>query len=159
MRPGDPCRDRIRQARIAEKTGRTRRAFSHIHSGSATRIPDPGTDRKKGDILVFLAPTELFPCVIRNQNVPFFPSICICMLMGLIRAPLCLFVAEIVPGAFSGLPNAPWLGNFATAVYFSFVTITTPGYGDKLPALPLARFLFLWKRLPGSFKWRSWLLV
>lgn len=78
-------------------------------------------------------------------------AICIYMLLGLIWAILYLFIAEISPGAFNGLPQAPWLENFAEAVYFSFVTITTLGYGDILPVQPLPRFLVLMEAIVGVF--------
>ena len=78
-------------------------------------------------------------------------AICIYLLLGLIWAMLYLFIAEVVPGAFNGLPQAPWLDNFATGVYFSFVTITTLGYGDISPVLPLARFLVYMEAIIGVF--------
>ncbi len=78
-------------------------------------------------------------------------AICIYLLLGLIWAMLYLFIAEAVPGAFNGLPQAPWLDNFATAIYFSFVTITTLGYGDISPVLPLARFLVYMEAIVGVF--------
>ena len=78
-------------------------------------------------------------------------AICIYMLLGLIWAIVYLFIAEVVPGAFSGLPQAPWLDNFGTAVYFSFVTITTLGYGDISPALPLPRFFVYMEAIVGVF--------
>jgi voltage-gated potassium channel Kch len=78
-------------------------------------------------------------------------TICIYMLLGLIWAMLYLLIAELVPGAFNGLPQAPWLDNFANAVYFSFVTITTLGYGDISPALPLPRFLVYMEAIAGVF--------
>ena len=58
---------------------------------------------------------------------------------------------EAIPGAFNGLPQAPWIDNFATVIYFSFVTITTLGYGDISPALPLARFLVYMEAIVGVF--------
>ena len=78
-------------------------------------------------------------------------AICIYMLLGLIWAMLYLFLAEAVPGAFNGLPQAPWLDNFSAAIYFSFVTITTLGYGDISPAMPLARFLVYMEAIVGVF--------
>jgi len=78
-------------------------------------------------------------------------AICIYMLLGLIWAMLYLFIAEAVPGAFNGLPQAPWLENFSAAVYFSFVTITTLGYGDISPALPVARFFVVMEAIIGVF--------
>jgi voltage-gated potassium channel len=78
-------------------------------------------------------------------------AICIYLLLGLIWAMLYLFIAEAVPDAFNGLPQAPWLENFAAAIYFSFVTITTLGYGDISPVLPLARFLVFMEAIVGVF--------
>ena len=78
-------------------------------------------------------------------------AICIYMLLALIWALLYLFIAEIFPGSFNGLPQAPWLENFSTATYFSFVTITTLGYGDISPVLPLARFLVTMEAIVGVF--------
>ncbi|MEA2094892.1 MAG: ion channel, partial [Pseudomonadota bacterium] len=78
-------------------------------------------------------------------------AICIYMLLGLIWAMLYLFIAEAVPGAFNGLPQAPWIENFSAVVYFSFVTITTLGYGDVSPVLPLARFLVTMEAIVGVF--------
>ncbi len=78
-------------------------------------------------------------------------AICIYMLLGLIWAILYLLLALTTPGAFNGLPQAPWLDNFAAAVYFSFVTITTLGYGDISPALPVARFLVMMEAIVGVF--------
>ena len=72
-------------------------------------------------------------------------------LLGLIWAMLYLFIAETIPGAFNSLPQVPWLDNFANAVYFSFVTITTLGYGDISPALPLPRFLVYMEAIVGVF--------
>ncbi len=78
-------------------------------------------------------------------------AICIYMLMGLIWAIVYLLLAQTTPGAFNGLPQAPWLDNFAAAVYFSFVTITTLGYGDISPALPVARFFVIMEAIVGVF--------
>ena len=78
-------------------------------------------------------------------------AICIYMLLALIWAMLYLFIAEALPGSFNGLPQAPWLENFATATYFSFVTITTLGFGDISPVLPLARFLVTMEAIVGVF--------
>ena len=78
-------------------------------------------------------------------------SICIYMLLGLIWAMLYLLIAEVVPGSFNGVQQAPWLENFSTAIYFSFVTITTLGYGDISPVLPFARFLVFMEAIIGVF--------
>ena len=78
-------------------------------------------------------------------------AICIYMLLALVWAMLYLLIAEALPGSFNGVPQAPWLENFSTAIYFSFVTITTLGYGDILPVTPLARFLVTMEAIVGVF--------
>ena len=78
-------------------------------------------------------------------------AICIYMLLAMIWAMLYLLIAEALPGSFNGVPQAPWLENFSTATYFSFVTITTLGYGDILPVTPLARFLVTMEAVVGVF--------
>jgi Ion channel len=51
------------------------------------------------------------------------------------------FVGSFVPKAFSGLSleDSPALAS--NLIYFSFVTLTTTGYGDIFPVHPLARSL------------------
>ncbi len=78
-------------------------------------------------------------------------AICIYMLLAMIWAMLYLLIAQALPGSFNGVPQAPWLENFSTATYFSFVTITTLGYGDILPVSPLARFLVTMEAIVGVF--------
>jgi voltage-gated potassium channel Kch len=69
----------------------------------------------------------------------------------MIWAMMYLLIAQALPGSFNGVPQAPWLENFPTATYFSFVTITTLGYGDILPVSPLARFLVTMEAIVGVF--------
>lgn len=62
--------------------------------------------------------------------------------VGLIFVALFGFVALVVPDSFNGL--GPVEGNLIIAgklVYFSFVTLTTTGYGDITPLHPYARSL------------------
>ncbi|HET7833733.1 MAG TPA: ion channel [Gallionella sp.] len=62
--------------------------------------------------------------------------------IGLIFVALFCFSALLLPNAFSGLP--PLEDNFSVAanlIYFSFVTLTSVGYGDIAPLHPLARGL------------------
>jgi hypothetical protein len=62
--------------------------------------------------------------------------------IGLTFVALFGLVAIVIPDAFKGLE--PLVGNFAIAgnlIYFSFVTLTTIGYGDIVPVHPYARGL------------------
>lgn len=62
--------------------------------------------------------------------------------IGLFFVALFCFVALLVPNAFNGFgplqDNLSIAGNF---IYFSFVTLTTVGYGDIVPVNPIARAL------------------
>jgi hypothetical protein len=62
--------------------------------------------------------------------------------VGHIFTAMFCFVALMVPNAFSGL--GPLQDNFAIAsnlIYFSFMTLTSVGYGDIAPVHPFARSL------------------
>jgi hypothetical protein len=62
--------------------------------------------------------------------------------IGLIFVALFCFVALRIPNAFTGL--GPLQDNLAVAgnlIYFSFVTLTSVGYGDIVPLHPFARSL------------------
>lgn len=62
--------------------------------------------------------------------------------IGLIFVALFCFVALLEPNAFTGL--GPLRDNLALAgnlIYFSFVTLTSVGYGDIVPLHPFARGL------------------
>ena len=62
--------------------------------------------------------------------------------IGLLFAALFCFVALIVPNAFTGLqPLRDNLAIAANLIYFSFVTLTSVGYGDIVPLHPYARSL------------------
>lgn len=64
------------------------------------------------------------------------------LIIGLTFVALYGFVGLAAPEAFTNLP--PLHGDFAVAgnlIYFSFVTLTTTGYGDIAPLHPYARSL------------------
>jgi hypothetical protein len=78
-------------------------------------------------------------------------SICIFLLLGLIWVMLYLLLLIVSPDAFSGLPHASWQENFPDLLYFSFVVLTTLGFGDILAVSPVARFLVYMEAITGMF--------
>ena len=78
-------------------------------------------------------------------------AICIYLLMGLIWALMYLFIAQAIPGAFNGVEQLAWYDNFADVAYYSYVTLTTLGYGDISPVAPIARFLVYMEAVVGVF--------
>lgn len=76
-------------------------------------------------------------------------AICVYLLLGLIWALCHLLIAQLVPGAYNGLEQAPWYENFSAVAYYSYVTLTTLGYGDISPVVPIARFLVYMEAITG----------
>ena len=68
-------------------------------------------------------------------------AILLYLLIALTFAPLFAFLGLIIPDAFRGLAmeDRPTLAS--SLVYFSFVTLTSTGYGDIVPVHPVARAL------------------
>ena len=69
------------------------------------------------------------------------------LLLGILWANAYALLAHLRPGAFSG-PLSPADGPRAF-FYFSFVTLTTVGYGDVLPVHPAARSLAMLEAVTG----------
>jgi voltage-gated potassium channel len=44
-----------------------------------------------------------------------------------------------------------WADNFPISTYFSYVTLTTLGYGDISPAAPVSRVLVYLEAISGTF--------
>lgn len=78
-------------------------------------------------------------------------AICIYLLMGLIWTLFYLLIAQAMPAAFNGLEQKVWYDNFADVAYYSFVTLTTLGYGDISPIVPIARFFVYMEAIVGVF--------
>jgi uncharacterized membrane protein len=57
-----------------------------------------------------------------------------------------------LPDSFQSMQhNSKWFLLFPDFVYFSFVTMTTLGFGDISPNLPVARFLVYLEAIVGQF--------
>ncbi len=63
------------------------------------------------------------------------------LLIALTFVALFVFVGLLIPKAFSGLVLEDNATFASSAIYFSFVTLTTVGYGDIVPVHPIARSL------------------
>jgi len=79
-------------------------------------------------------------------------AICLYLLMGLIWAVLYTLVQLSFVDAFTNISNnSAWFTLFPEFIYFSFVTITTLGFGDISPMLPISRFLVYFEAIVGQF--------
>lgn len=78
-------------------------------------------------------------------------AVCIYLLVGIIWAILYMLILQIDPQSFSGLIQNNGYGNFPALLYFSFITLTTLGYGDISPTLPISQFLTYMEAITGQF--------
>ena len=79
-------------------------------------------------------------------------AICLYLLLGLIWALIYTLVQLFSGDAFHGLtPQTHWYMLFPDFIYFSFVTLTTLGFGDITPSLPITRFLVYFEAIFGQF--------
>jgi cation transport ATPase len=100
-------------------------------------------------LLVFLA--VVLGQTLRSGPITFYRiqgAVAAYVLLGVIWAYAYDFVEFLRPGAFSG-PGSPADGPRAF-FYFSFVTLTTVGYGDVLPVHAVARSLVSLEAVVGT---------
>jgi hypothetical protein len=78
-------------------------------------------------------------------------SLSLYVLLGLIWTILYLLLIQLDPTAFSGIEAGNWKQNFSQVAYYSFVTLTTLGYGDILPVNKVAQFFVYMEAIVGVF--------
>lgn len=78
-------------------------------------------------------------------------SICIYIMLGLTWSFMYLLLLELFGGGFNGIESGVWLDNLSTCIYFSFITLTTIGYGEITPNLPVTQFFTYIEAVVGSF--------
>ncbi|OEF28648.1 potassium channel family protein [Vibrio rumoiensis] len=78
-------------------------------------------------------------------------SISLFLLLGLMWTVAYLIILEFMPNAFTGVNAVPWGENFSHMAYFSFVTLTTLGYGDVSPLTPFSEVIVYLEAIAGVF--------
>lgn len=78
-------------------------------------------------------------------------AICIYLLIGVIWALFYVFVNLLIPGSFSVQISGIAYEQLQTFLYYSFVTLTTIGYGDIAPISETARALSTIEAILGQF--------
>ena len=75
------------------------------------------------------------------------------LLLGLLWIPAYLLVARVTPAAFaiSPAPGVDPVMHGFNGFYFSFITLTTVGYGDITPVSKVARMLAVMEAIAGVF--------
>jgi len=103
--------------------------------------------------LLLGTPPAVLRRVLRHQRVTIQTiagAVCVYVLLGLVFAYVYLAIGAASPEAFvdQSSPGGPRGG--ATFLYFSFVTLTTVGFGDVYPVGRLARALVVLEALLGQ---------
>jgi voltage-gated potassium channel Kch len=83
-------------------------------------------------------------------------SVCAYLLLGMTWAMVCVLIGIFVPGSYAAggepLLYSGEMGReiYANSIYYSFITLTTLGYGDIIPLSPPARSLAALEALVGQ---------
>ena len=77
-------------------------------------------------------------------------AVSVYLLLGFTWAVIYLAVLEVDPAALNGIEPGQWGADLHELLYFSFVTLTTLGYGDISPAGPVTRVLVYLEAILGQ---------
>ena len=110
---------------------------------------------------LFLAYTAgvILHTVLRQDRVnadTIVGGLCIYLMIGIVFVEIYSLVETLQPGSFAIGGNPITLGEriqfggYAATLYFSFVTLTTLGYGDVTPLSPIARSLAITEAVMGQ---------
>ena len=78
-------------------------------------------------------------------------SVALYLILGFIWAIFYTFLVQLSPEAIRGVEPENWTHSLSTMTYFSFVTLTTLGYGDISPVTPIAKVLVILEAVVGMF--------
>jgi voltage-gated potassium channel len=138
-------------------------ALLNIVSGAAQFLHSQVTQIWAFEMITFLSMIlfSVLSCFIAGRHVfnwretdanSLVGAVCVYMLMGLIFAMIYNMFAYFWPnGAFQGLAFDRQTVQFDNFLYFSFVTLTTAGYGDITPVNPFLRTLTYLEMISGQF--------
>lgn len=78
-------------------------------------------------------------------------AICVYLLLGLLLGTVNILIDTFVPGSFKGIDAAATTSREFALIYYTFVTMTTLGYGDITPTGGLARAIAYLAAIAGQF--------
>jgi hypothetical protein len=86
-------------------------------------------------LLIALRQVLLTDDIDRNRLVG---AVCVYLLLGFMFGLIHILIAWLLPGSYTGIGSPETDGEGVRYIYYSFVTLTTLGYGDITPVRPLA---------------------
>jgi len=78
-------------------------------------------------------------------------TVAVYLLLGLVWTVLYLITLEFWPEGINGIAYRAWRDNFGEVAYYSYITMTTVGYGEITPAIPVTRTLAYLQAITGTF--------
>jgi hypothetical protein len=103
-------------------------------------------------LLFFYTTIRIFVHLIKSREVTteiLFAAVCVYLLIGLSWAALYLFIDFVSPGSF--IDTSDELATTAPRfLFFSYVTLTTVGYGTLVPATDQARSIAMIEAIVGQ---------
>lgn len=102
-------------------------------------------------LFFILVAINLLIGIVKSKEVDtqiIFSAVAVYLLFGFCGAILAAVIMFLEPEAFS--LTTGYASQFHQFLYFSFITITTTGYGDILPIKPVARTLSIFLALFGN---------
>ena len=106
-------------------------------------------------VLALLAAAETLRVALRTRIADaehVYAALSVYLLIGLFLGAVYFALEEARPGSFAaaGGPETPDPFSRVDAIYFSFVTLATLGYGDVLPRSDVARGLAIFEAVAGQ---------
>jgi len=105
-------------------------------------------------VYIAIAIVTLLKDVYQKDNVTLdriIASVCVYLLFGMFFAFIYCGISILDPTAFDfGGNTSQIVEEFRDYIYFSFVTLTTTGFGDMLPMSPITRILSALEAITGS---------
>jgi len=86
-----------------------------------------------------------------NRRNGILGAVCVYLLLGVLWSLLYGLIDTMTPGSFNGVEQNLAAGQYNDMLYFSFVTLTTLGYGDISPASELAKVFVYIEAIVGQF--------
>ena len=86
-----------------------------------------------------------------NRSNGILGAICVYLLLGVMWSLLYGLLDTLTPGSFNGLKQDLDGSHYNDLLYFSFVTLTTLGFGDITPASEIAKVFVYIEAIVGQF--------